>query len=217
MLIVLVATEVADGRPGRDGFGKGGVHGAKLFGTVYDAPVDYGQDGFQVSNLGLGNGEVVVGEDGEVGVHAVFERPLDVLFLGEPGATRSVEAQRLLPAQLVILAVELQPADGFTTDEPVNGRPGIVTGDPRTVRTGSERNAHIHDFADGRRVAGGLGSVAVHEELSGVGHPGLDGNTAAEVFYALHLALLNGLGVVDDPADAAEPPVGLFVYLLENG
>ncbi|MDB6058873.1 MAG: hypothetical protein JWO95_2717 [Verrucomicrobiales bacterium] len=124
-----IAAEFSDGRP----FGQHGQTGRRevreVGGSINDFASDDGELGFEVFDLVVGNGHVVIGEDGEVGELAVCDGTFSTGFIGEPTAALGVEAQGFFAAEAVGIRIHGDATDGLAGDEPVKGNPRVVTGD----------------------------------------------------------------------------------------
>src|SRR5205823_7291373 len=119
-------------------------------------------------------------------------------------AADGVEAERLHAVEAVLLAREPRAADGAPAHEPVERDPGVIARDAGRVRPRADREPGREHAADGRRLLGRLRAVAVDEVLALVRHAMLDRDAAAERANAVDVARRDRLGVVEEPAQAAE-------------
>jgi hypothetical protein len=82
--------------------------------------------------------------------------------------------------------------------------PGVVARDACGVRARPNRDPRPEHPRKGRRVAGGVGPVAVDEILPLVRHAVLNGDAAAQRLDPLEVSLRDGLGVIEEPPLARE-------------
>ena len=131
-----------------------------------------------------------------------FDLAFLALFGRKPGAAMGEQLQRRVAAQA--LGIQLQAADGTAADQPVEGGPRVVTGHPRGIGAGADRNTFGKHARNGRRVLGRFGAVPVNEILALKRHAILDRNAAAEGFDPFDVLRGDGFGMVEEPRQTIE-------------
>src|SRR6185369_17479791 len=93
--------------------------------SAYDR--EYGFDAFDVV---VRNGEVVIRKDGEVSELAWGKGAFFAGLTRKPTAALRVKPQGFFATEAIPLGIQREAADRLSGDQPIQGNPGIIAGDP---------------------------------------------------------------------------------------
>jgi len=96
-------------------------------------PPNDGEVGSCIGDLVLCAREIVSIRDDQIGELTDLKTALLALLVREPGDVVGPHPQRRLAVEAVVLQIESETADRFAGDEPSQGYPRIIGGDPRSV------------------------------------------------------------------------------------
>src|SRR5439155_235584 len=102
------------------------------------------------------------------------------------------------------LGVQWGSPNRFSGNEPVEGQPGIVAGDPCRIGACSDRYAELKHFPNRGGTLRSFVPVALQEILALKGNPILDSDAAAQSFDAFEVAIRDGFAMIQEPARSSE-------------
>src|SRR5882724_10934562 len=182
-----VAAEHFDGRPFRKHRERRGRVRAEFLGCVDDLSAYDSEYGFDAFDVLVRNGEVVIRKDGKVGELAWGKGAFFARLTREPTAALRVKPQGLFATEAIPVGIQGDAADCLSSDQPIQGNPGVIAGDSSGVCSGSDGNSKFEHFANWRCSLSGLFTIAVDEVFALVSHPMLNGNSAAQCSNAFEV------------------------------
>src|SRR5215468_5938147 len=114
---------------------------------------EYRFDGLDVF---LRDGKIIVGERNEISQLTRNKRAFLSAFAGKPTAALSVEPQCFLAAEAILFRIHRNATDGFSSDQPIERDPRVVTRHTRGIRARADRNPKLQHFPNRWRSLRGL-------------------------------------------------------------
>src|SRR5436190_21902540 len=182
-----VAAEHFDGRPFRKHRERRRRVRAEFLCCMNDFSVHYGKHGFDMFDVLVRNGEVVLRKDGKVSELAWAKGAFFAGLTREPTAALRVKPQGLFATEAIPVGIQRGAADCLSGDQPIQGNPGVIAGDASGVCSGSDGDSKFEHFANWRRSLSGLFTIAVDEVFALVSHPMLNGNSTAQCSNAFEV------------------------------
>src|SRR5262249_55448711 len=112
----------------------------------------------------------------------------------------------------ISLRIQVQATDGPACNEPGQGDPGIVGGNPRRVCAGGNLDALLEYSSHWRSRFSGNTPISLHEILTLIRHPMLHGDAAAQCSYTVDRSVRNGLCMVEEPVQTLERCVSMNLF-----
>src|SRR6266853_3691700 len=180
--------------------------------AAYDR--EYGFDAFDVL---FGDGKVIIGKHSEVSELAWGKGAFFAGLTREPTAALRVKPQGFFATEAIPFGIQRDAADCLSSDQPIQGNPGVIAGDSSSVCSGSDGNSKFEHFANWRRSLSGLFTVAVDEIFTLVSHAVLDRDASTECLYSFKVSVGDGFAMIEKPVQSFERHVAVdFLIYIEK-
>src|SRR6266446_523299 len=208
-----VAAEHFDGRPFRKHRERRRRVRAEFLCRVDNLSAYDREYGFDALDVLFGDGKVIIGKHSEVSELSWGKGAFFAGLTRKPTAALRVKPQGLFATEAIPVGIQGDAADCLSSDQPIQGNPGVIAGDSSGVCSGSDGNSKFEHFANWRCSLSGLFTIAVDEVLALVSHPMLNGNSASQCSNAFEVSVGDGFAMIEKPVQPFERHVAVYFLI----
>src|SRR6266404_4441213 len=208
-----VAAEHFDGRPFRKHRERRRRVRAEFLRRVDNLSAYDREYGFDALDVLFGDGKVIIGKHSEVSELSWGKGAFFAGLTRKPTAALRVKPQGFFATEAIPVGIQRDAADCLSSDQPIQGNPGVIAGDSSGVCTGADGDSKFEHFANWRCSLSGLFTIAVDEVFTLVSHAVLDRDASTECLYPFKVSVGNRFAMIEKPVQPFERHVAVYFLI----